>query len=242
MRIYLNANEMIEEVKRDLAEMGISVHPATMQDRYVGDDPNYETMELQNYSYCLLDAKSQDIPGVSQPWADAEFEERIHDPWHRSTLPGETPIDPQFINPGEAWKMRAEVWTDYLHDGRMAYTYNELLWNNDQVTKVINRLKRDPDSRQLWISLWDPKRDPDLLGGISRVPCSLGYALQVRDGKLNLHYVMRSCDFVTHFRNDVYLAIKFLEWVAEKTGYEVGSFTHTIFSLHVYKKDVEGVF
>lgn len=243
MRIYLNANEMIEEVKRDLAEMGISVHPDTMQDRYVGDDPAYETMELQNYSYCLLDAKSQDIPGVSQPWADAEFEERIHDPFIRHPDGKAFQLQvPNFINPGEAWKMRAEVWTDYLHDGKMAYTYNELLWNNDQVTKVINRLKKDSDSRQLWISLWDPERDPDLLGGISRVPCSLGYALQVRDGKLNLHYVMRSCDFVTHFGNDVYLAIKFLEWVAEKTGYEVGSFTHTIFSLHVYKKDVEGVF
>ena len=52
---------------------------------------------------------------------------------------------------------------------------------------------------------------------------------------------MRSCDFVTHFRNDVYLAIKFLEWVAEKTGYPVGDFTHTMFSCHVYNKDIQGV-
>ena len=53
---------------------------------------------------------------------------------------------------------------------------------------------------------------------------------------------MRSCDFVTHFTNDVYLAIKFLEWVAEKANYPVGNFTHTIFSLHIYKKDTKGVF
>ena len=129
-----------------------------------------------------------------------------------------------------------------MHNGKLAYTYNELLWNNDQLTKIMNRLKEDPDSRQLWISLWNPDKDPDFLGGVSRVPCSLGYGLQVRDGKLNLHYVMRSCDFVTHFRNDVYLAIKFLEWVAEKTGYPVGDFTHTMFSCHVYNKDIQGVF
>lgn len=240
MRIYINAEEMIEETKRDLAEMGIVVRPATMQDKYVKGNPDYETRELQNYSYCLLDAKSQDIPGVSQPWADAEFKERITDPFLRS--PDGKLSEPHFLNPGKAWELRKEVWTEYLHEGKMAYTYNELIWNNDQVTKVINRLKEDPDSRQLWISLWNPDKDPDLLGGVSRVPCSLGYGLQVRDGKLNLHYVMRSCDFATHFRNDVYLAIRFLEWVAEKTGYPVGSFTHTIFSLHVYNKDVEGVF
>lgn len=240
MRIYINAEEMIEETKRDLAEMGIVVRPATMQDKYVKGNPDYETRELQNYSYCLLDAKSQDIPGVSQPWADMEFEERVTDPFLRS--PGGELSEPHFLNPGKAWELRREVWTEYLHEGKMAYTYNELIWNNDQVTKIINRLKEDPDSRQLWISLWNPDKDPDFLGGVSRVPCSLGYGLQVRDGKLNLHYVMRSCDFATHFRNDVYLAIRFLEWVAERTGYPVGSFTHTIFSLHVYNKDVEGVF
>lgn len=243
MRIYTNAQEMVEEVKRDLAEMGIVVRPATMQDKYVKGNPDYETKELQNYSYCLLNAKSQDIPGVTQPWADAEFEERVTDPWERD-WEGKRILfqTPEFINPGEAWKLREEVWSEYMHDGKLAYTYNELLWNNDQLTKIMNRLKEDPDSRQLWISLWNPEKDPDFLGGVSRVPCSLGYGLQVRDGKLNLHYVMRSCDFVTHFRNDVYLAIKFLEWVAEKTGYPVGDFTHTMFSCHVYNKDIQGVF
>lgn len=245
MRIYTNAQEMVEEVKRDLAEMGIVVRPATMQDKYVKGNPDYETKELQNYSYCLLNARSQDIPGVTQPWADAEFKERVTDPWERYP-DGEPLIEsistPNFINPGEAWKLREEVWSEYMHEGKLAYTYNELLWNNDQLTKIMNRLKEDPDSRQLWISLWNPDKDPDFLGGVSRVPCSLGYGLQVRDGKLNLHYVMRSCDFVTHFRNDVYLAIKFLEWVAEKTGYPVGDFTHTMFSCHVYNKDIQGVF
>ena len=129
-----------------------------------------------------------------------------------------------------------------MHEGKMGYTYNELIWNNDQFTKIVDRLREDPDSRQLWISLWDPTRDPDLLGGVSRVPCSLGYGLQVRNGKLNLHYVMRSCDFSTHFANDVYLAIRMLEYISKLTGYPVGNFTHTVFSLHVYRKDLKNVF
>ena len=232
MRIYTEAVEAFEEIKRDLAEMGIWVHPKTMQDKNVEGNPDYETTELQNYCYTILDAKSKDIPNVTQPWADEEFKERITDP---ETVGG-------FINPGEAWKLRDNIWGEFYHDGRFGYSYNELLWNNNQLMKIVNRLKEDPDSRQLWISLWDPTRDPDLLGGISRVPCSLGYGLQVREGKLNLHYVMRSCDFSTHFANDVYLAIKMLEYISGLTGYKVGSFTHTIFSLHVYRKDLKEVF
>lgn len=241
MRIYTNWKECYDEVLRDLAEMGIVVRPKSMQDKIIEGNEEYATKELQNYSYTLLSARSDMITGVSQPWADKEFEERITDPWIRNS-DGEKVQFLGFINPGKAWESRREVWDEYIHDGKMAYTYNEMIWKNDQCTKVLERLKVDPDSRQLWISLWNPEKDPDFLGGISRVPCSLGYGFQVRDGKLNMHYVMRSCDFVTHFRNDVYLAIKFLEWVASKTGYKVGNFTHTMFSLHIYNKDIKGVF
>lgn len=241
MRIYMNWDEAYEEVKRDLAEMGVLVKPKTMQDKIVEGNPDYETMELQNYCYTILDAKSSDVKGAIQPWADAEFKERISNPF----LPPEFRgcIDtPSFINPGEAWKLREDVWKEYMHDGKMAYTYNERIWRNEQLTKIIERLKEDHDSRQLWLSIWDPNEDVDKLGGISRVPCSLGYNFQFRDGKLNIHYVMRSCDFSTHFVNDVYLGIKLLEFVASKCGMEVGNFTHTMFSLHVYKKDVANVF
>lgn len=228
MRVYINWNECYDETKRDLAEMGIDVFPKSMQDKIIEGNSDYATKELQNYSYCLLDAKSKSITGVTQPWADAEFEERINPAGN--------------VNPGNAWRLREHIWREYMHDGKMAYSYNERFFRNGQLEKIIDRLKKDHDSRQLWLSVWDPNEDVDKLGGISRVPCSLGYNFQFRDGKLNIHYVMRSCDFRTHFVNDVYLAIKLLEYVAERAGLEVGSFTHTMFSLHVYRKDIEGVF
>jgi thymidylate synthase len=262
MRIYTDAKEAYEEIKRDLMEMGIEVKPKTMQDKNVEGDPSYFTKELQNYSYSILNVKSVDIPNVVQPWSDAEFAERVQVPktceetsncnncWY-SQNNIDCPEDSEgrsdgayvkFVNPGEAYKLRPKVWNEYLHEGKFGYTYNERIWQNDQITKIITRLKEDPGSRQLWLSLWNPMIDPSNLGGVSRVPCSLGYNFQVREGKLNIHYIMRSCDFSTHFCNDVYLAIKLLEYVAELTGYEVGSFTHTIFSFHVYHKDIKGVF
>ena len=241
MRIYMDWQEAFEEVKRDLAEMGIIVKPKTMQDKVIEGNSDYETRELQNYCYTILNAKSSDVSGVTQPWADEEFKQRIYDPWDRDDERKDVNV-PDFINPGKAWELRKDIWTEYMHEGLMAYTYNERIWMNDQISKIIERLKEDHDSRQLWLSIWDPNWDTDRLGGISRVPCSLGYNFQFRDGKLNMHYLMRSCDFKTHFTNDVYLAIKLLEYVAKEAGLEVGNFTHTMFSLHVYKKDVEGVF
>lgn len=232
MRFYMNASEMYEEVKRDLAEMGIEVHAKTMQDKDVEGNPDYETKELQNYSYCLLVSDLEDLANnlpLTQPWCELEFNERIDEEhWP--------------VNPGNAYKANEEVWNEFLHSGKFAYTYNDRIWRYGQLRAVIDRIKEDPDSRQLWVSIWDTFADIRNLGGKSRVPCSLGYGFQVRKGKLNMHYVMRSCDFATHFPNDVYLANKLLHWVAEQTGYEAGTFTHTIFSLHVYNKDVKGVF
>ena len=229
MRIYMNWNEAYEEIKRDLAEMGINVYPKTMQDKYIEGNEDYATKELQNYCYTILNAKSEDVkPSSIQPWADEEFKERIN-PYGN-------------VNPGTAYKLRQEIWNEYMHDGKFAYSYNERFFRNRQLDKIIARLQDDHDSRQLWLSVWDLNEDVDKLGGISRVPCSLGYNFQFREGKLNIHYVMRSCDFNTHFPNDVYLAIKLLEYVAERCDMKVGNFTHTMFSLHVYKKDVNNVF
>lgn len=235
MRIYLDWEEAYEEIKRDLVEMGIDVYPKTMQDKNVEGNSEYATKELQNYCYTILNAKSSDITNVIQPWADAEFKERV-------TKPLNVFNDECFINPGEAYKLRDDVWNEYMHYGKFAYTYNERIWFNNQLKKIIDRLKEDHDSRQLWLSIWNPAIDIDKLGGISRVPCSLGYNFQFREDKLNIHYVMRSCDFSTHFPNDVYLAIKLLEYVAKECEMEVGNFTHTMFSLHVYRKDVSNVF
>lgn len=246
MRLYMNASEMYEEVKRDLAEMGIEVHPKTMQDKCVEGNPDYYTKELQNYSYTLLNPVPTDISNampVNKEWADAEFLERIMDGYDRRHEYG-TGVHPWTpVNPGKAYKIREDVWNEYLGpNGKFAYSYNERIWQNDQITKLIKRLSDDHDSRQIWLSIWDPNRDPNNLGGVSRVPCSLGYDFQIREGKLNMHYVMRSCDFVTHFSNDVYLAVRLLYWVASQIGVEVGTFTHTMFSLHVYNKDIKGVF
>ena len=223
-RFYKDWVTAYDEIKRDLSENGITIKTKSMQNKIIDGNPLYVTREIQNYSYVLLDAKSSEITNVSQPWADAEFEERI---------------SKEDLNPGVAYKLRNEVWEEFLVDGKMSYTYNERYNRNNQLEKLISDFKNDPNSRQGWLSVWDPNEDVDKLGGKGRVPCTLGYHFQYRNGKLNMHNVMRSCDLYTHFCNDVYLGIKLLEYVAKRLDMKVGNYQQTIFSLHTYKKNIE---
>ena len=226
MRIYKDFREANNEIKRDLKEMGIRVVTQTMQDKK--SEEGFETLEIQNYIYTVLEPKLCDLD-PTQPWADLEFMERV------SSCP---------INPGTAWEHRREVWEQFLmkdidRKPYFSYTYSERMYF--QLRRIVNELKKHPESRQLFLSIWNPHIDTGKLGE-ERVPCSLGYYFQKRNGKLNMTYLQRSADFITHWQNDQYLAVKLLLWVANKAGVPVGTFTHWLGSLHVYTKDVEGVF
>ena len=228
-RIYREFPEAMSEIARDLAEMGVRVHPKSYQDKDVEFDPDFGTLELQNYIYTVLDPRLEDLE-VTQPYCDKEWAERTQG------------IQGCAINPGKAWKTRKEVWEEFLQpDGTFAYAYPERFAQNRQVLKVIERLKEDPDSRQLFISVWNPE-DINKMGGLSRIPCTLGYLVQCKADKVDLTYLQRSCDFSTHMKNDVFFAASLQKYIADKTGREVGRYTHWFGSLHVFQKDIAEVF
>lgn len=228
MRFYNDFNEVYSEVTRDLAEMGKIVKPKTMQNKNIEGNSDYETRELQNYSYTILKPETiLDKPHekVDLDWCEAEFLERI------STVP---------INPGTAYRMRFDVWHEFLNaDGRFDYTYSERMCH--QLPLLIDYLACDSDTRRAYLSIWEPH---DMLLALTptRVPCSLGYLFQVRNGKLTVKYSMRSCDIMTHFPNDIYLAAKLQKYVADQIGVETEYLVHEVGSLHAYNKDLKGVF
>jgi len=224
MRFYIDFKEALNEIKRDLNELAIRVHVPTVQDKYVADDPDYDTMELQSYIYTVLNPRIEDL-SVTQPWANLEWEERI---------------ECRLVNPGKAWEARKEVWAEFLHDGRFAYTYSERI--GTQVRQLIDELRCHPESRQLFLGIWSPQVDIHNLGGLARVPCSLGYWFIKRQNRLDMTYLQRSCDYSTHMQNDLYLATKLLRYVADQVGITVVHLIHWVGSLHVFAKDVEGTF
>lgn len=225
MRIYANCYELMSEIFREVWEMGHIAHPHSMQNKMVKDDDNFSTKEITNYSYSLTSLNKVSYlffaDERSRKWADAEFKERI---------------SKNYRNPGEAWKIRKDIWKPFLNKhGKFEYTYNDRIVVS--LRKVIDELKRNPDSRQAIISIWEPFIDSGGLGGKYRVPCSIYYQILVRNNQVNIIYNQRSADVVTHFGNDVYLAWQLMSHVADQLEMPEGYLFHNIGSLHAYKKD-----
>lgn len=229
MRSFATFDDAKKEIPRDLNELGTKVMAGYQSKALDELDPEtFTTKELQNYDYRILRPHPEDL-NPTQPWANQEWFDR------------EAGINGEPRNPGTAWEMRREVWEPLLEpDGRFSYTYSERLWRASPL-KIIQAMRENPASRQAYISIWDPIDDSGRLGK-HRVPCSLGYQLMIRDGKLDITYFMRSSDFATHWDNDCWLALMFQHWAARELDVPPGSFTHIVSSLHAYAKDVAHAF
>ncbi len=230
MRIYSNCKEAASETKRELAEMGVEVRIDTMQDKKVTDNPDYVTKELVAYSYAIRDVSDKDEllsafnKDSDKIWCMAEFEERI---------------GRKKVNPGEAYKHR-QVWEEFLHDGKFSYTYSERM--GEQVNNAIETFKTNQACRNSIIAMWDPRIDTDRIGGKQRVPCTMYYQPLIRNGKVHMIYNIRSNDLFTHWCNDIWLAIRLQEHIAEQLNLPVGTFYQHVGSLHAYMKDTKGIF
>lgn len=236
MRIYSSLKEAYNEIQRDLVEMGVEVHPQTMQDKIVKDDKDYLTKEMVGYCYSINDfskiREDFEFLGGNEPYAFQEVLDR-------------TASD--LRNPGSSWKHRSEIWEEFLHDGKFSYTYNERF--RDQLPSIIYELTFRPNTRQAIITMYDKHLDLGNIGGKARIPCSLSYQYLIRPNGngvpcLDLIYTMRSCDIFTHLIYDQYINMKVQEYVAHAIGIEPGRFIHFTGSLHGYYKDYskKGIF
>jgi len=226
----------MSEVFRDVLEMGIRVFPNSMQNKIVEGDENFSTLEITNYDYCLLSLQEEDYLFLFDPtcrdWIKEEILERI------SPVP---------LNPGQAYKIRPHIWDQFLVNGKFDYTYPERIAGAGALHKIANEIRKNPDSRQLVMAIWD-RHDINYLGGKKRLPCSIYYQFMVRNGQVNIIYNQRSADVVTHFGNDVWLAHAMMRAMTmavnsfpeyKEVPLKEGYLYHNIGSLHVYNKDIK---
>jgi len=241
MRIYTTIGDMLNETARDLLELGVVRKTKTMQDKNIENDPNYVTKELSNFSTCITNPSytSFETAELFQKFSIGEDAIKLYQ-WVESEFYSR--IDPELVNPGKAHLIRKELWEPFLirHKGRFAYTYNERI--RTQLPYIMEVLGKDPWSRQCVLSIWDPHIDAQRIGR-DRVPCSLYYHFiatpsEKGEPELNLVHAMRSCDFVTHFLCDIFMAQLMLKWtVMQIDGINMGKLFFNTSSLHYYMND-----
>ena len=105
----------------------------------------------------------------------------------------------------------------------------------DQIETCIEILKKDPDSRQAVMSIWDPQQDLDPRIFTKDRPCNDMVFLKVRDGALRMTVCIRSNDIVwgAYGANAVQFGT-LLKYMAGRIGVRVGTLTQVSDSYHVY--------
>lgn len=103
----------------------------------------------------------------------------------------------------------------------------------DQIQYVIDEIKRNPNSRRLVVTAWEPGN-----ATTSKLPpCHYTYVFNVADNKLNCHLTQRSGDIALGIPFNLAAYSLLTQVIAQQTGLQVGYFSHTIVDAHIYVAD-----
>lgn len=110
----------------------------------------------------------------------------------------------------------------------------------DQLTKVIEQIKKSPDSRRLIISAWNPA-DIDEMAKAGLPPCHCLFQFKVLDGKLSCQLYQRSCDSFLGLPFNIASYSLLTMMIAQVTGLELGEFIWTGGDTHIYTNHFDQV-
>ncbi len=100
----------------------------------------------------------------------------------------------------------------------------------DQVSWLIEEIKRNPDSRRLIISAWNVADLPHM----ALMPCHTLFQFYVVDGKLSCQLYQRSGDIFLGVPFNIASYALLTHMVAQVCGLRVGDFVHTLGDAHLY--------
>lgn len=128
----------------------------------------------------------------------------------------------------------APIWAKMHNgDGIVNSNYGYLWDRGKQLDYVAKELKRDPNSRRAWLSLYDGKEN--MLYDLD-TPCTLAIGFRVFDGTLCMQVVMRSNDLWYGFCNDQYCFSMLQKTIAKMMDMPVGWYHHYAADMHLYEK------
>lgn len=154
------------------------------------------------------------------------------------------------------WFLQGSTNIQYLHDNRVTiwdewadengelgpvYGYQWRSWpapdgrSIDQISQVIDQIKKNPDSRRHIVSAWNVA-DIDKM---ALPPCHTMFQFYVANGKLSCQLYQRSADIFLGVPFNIASYALLTMMVAQVTGYEPGEFVHTFGDAHLYLNHLE---
>lgn len=100
----------------------------------------------------------------------------------------------------------------------------------DQIAWVLDEVARNPDSRRLVVSAWNPAD----LDKMALAPCHCLFQFYVADGRLSCQLYQRSADVFLGVPFNIASYALLTAMMAQVTGYEPGDFVHTFGDAHLY--------
>ena len=144
-------------------------------------------------------------------------------------------------------------WADENGDLGPVYGFQWRNWNGDnidQIKELIDNLKKNPNSRRMLGSAWNPSVLPDTSksfnenisqGKVALPPCHALFQFYVNDGKLSCQLYQRSADIFLGVPFNIASYSLFTLMIAQVCGYMPGDFIHTFGDAHIYTNHFDQV-
>ncbi|MGH6889663.1 MAG: thymidylate synthase [Rhizomicrobium sp.] len=127
-------------------------------------------------------------------------------------------------------------WADTSGDLGPVYGAQWRSWPNphgtaiDQISSVVEEIRRNPDSRRLIVTAWNPADIPRM----ALPPCHCLFQFYVAEGRLSCQLYQRSADIFLGVPFNIASYALFTMMVAQATDLAPGHFVHTLGDAHLY--------
>lgn len=152
-------------------------------------------------------------------------------------LKGDTNIKYLQENGVKIW----DEWADANGNLGPVYGYQWRSWpardggTIDQISDLVAMIKKNPDSRRLIVSAWNPADVPNM----ALPPCHCLFQFYVADGKLSCQLYQRSADTFLGVPFNIASYALLTLMIAQVCGLKPGEFVHTFGDVHLYNDHVE---
>jgi len=154
-------------------------------------------------------------------------------------LKGDTNIKYLTDNNVHIW----DEWADENGNLGPVYGYQWRSWHAcdgrviDQISDVVERIKKDPDSRRLIVSAWNVGD----LDKMALAPCHALFQFYAAEGKLSCQLYQRSADVFLGVPFNIASYALLTMMIAQVTGLQPGEFVHSFGDAHIYLNHLEQV-